>query len=235
MRGAPSIALSLRERAILYRWHKLRRQLRRLRRQHILGTDRAARLYRLRLGPVGASTRQHAKVVLGSMALAVLHAQNVVLGSLTLHRPSHRVRCEGCMANTRRSAEPLQLLGDFSDSGAISAGVHCPECAVCQFANDRHGQTAQLGLRAGTAEQPHREWQSVRRRAVHWLSNCRVQYDSVCINCLAGTCILEVGLRVRTDCPAGQYTSEDEQDTVGSCIDYSFTDSTTKPASLRVD
>ena len=92
--------------------------------------------------------------VLGSMALAVLHAQNVVLGALTLHRPSHRVRCEGCMANTRRSAEPLQLLGDFSDSGAISAGVHCPECAVCQFANDRHGQTAQLGLRACTAEQP---------------------------------------------------------------------------------
>ena len=172
---------------------------------HILGASRAARLYRLRLGQVEWCVHSTTceGCVLGSMALAVLHAQNVVLGSLTLHRPSHRVRCEGCMANTRRSAEPLQLLGNFSDSGSISAGVHCPECAVCQFANDRHGQTAQLGLRAGTAEQPHREWQSVRRRAVHWLSNCRVQYDSVCINCLAGTCILEVGLRVRTDCPAG--------------------------------
>ena len=156
MRGAPSIALSLRERAILYRWHKLRRQLRRLRRQHILSADRAARLYRLCIEPVEWCVHSTTceGCVLGSMALAVLHAQNVVLGALTLHRPSHRVRCEGCMANTRRSAEPLQLLGDFSDSGAISAGVHCPECAVCQFANDRHGQTAQLGLRACTAEQP---------------------------------------------------------------------------------
>ena len=130
MRGAPSIALlSLRERATLYHWHKLRSQLRRLRRQHILGADRTARLYRLRIGPVEWCVHSTTceGCVLGSMALAVLHAQNVVLGALTLHRPSHRVRCEGCIVGRYAPfSGASSIVGRFFRLGINFCGCSLP-------------------------------------------------------------------------------------------------------------
>ena len=143
--------------------HEGLRQLRGLRRQHTRAGDLAARLYRMRFGRASrvVRDRQHAEAV-GSMVASDSACAEWRPNSAPTEPPT------APLADTRRSAESLQMFGNFSDSESISEGVHWLECDAC-FGLVQHSSLRKL--------------HSVRHIAVHRLRNCRVQYA----NYLAGT------------------------------------------------